>query len=244
MDTTDGSEIVTCPDARCGQQLRIPAGEVLQVTCPTCRTMFTHRPEKMTGEPPGRQNLSREFQRKAWTLGEMMLAIAQESVMLVKRQAPVVSSNLSRKQEWEVCLEFLKVLFNLADRVATFYVPINEYLQFLDAVEDAVIDQMNNAFRKQASPDYDEIPLKVSIASAFDLGQKFYQSHQFMVTEEGPERDRYLKKFAEAVATAMGSKGNNTIMTAASMCASSSIAAIKALMESAEGHPPSPTAHA
>lgn len=239
MDTSgNGTEIVSCPNAQCGQQLRIPAGEHLQVTCPTCRTSFTHRPEKAQDK---RQRLSSEFQRKAWILGELLLAIAQESVTLVKRQAPKSAANLDRKQEWEVFIEFLKVMFNLVERVATFHVPVSEYLQFLDAVEDAVIDQMNNAFRKQAGPDYDDIPLKVSISAALDLGTKYYQSYRFMVTEEGAERDRYLKTFGEAVATAMGARGNGMVVTTASMCASSSIAAIKALMESAEGrNPPSP----
>ncbi len=244
MDTADQFEIVSCPNAHCGQQLRIPAGEVLLVTCPTCRTSFTHRPGKNNGERDQRQHLSPELQRKAWTLGELMLGISQESVTLLRRQAPAIAGKLDRKKEWEVYIEFLKVLFNMADRVATFYVPINEYLQFLDALEDAVIDQMNNAFRKQAGPAYDDVPVKVSIAAAFDTGQKFYQPHQFMVTEEGPERDRYLKKFGEAVATTMNARGNTTIVTTASMCAGSSIAAIKALLESAEGRSPSPTAHA
>jgi len=239
METgTNGTEIVVCPNARCGQQLRIPAGEMLQVTCPTCQTSFTHRPEKAQDK---RQRLSPEFQRKAWILGELILVIARESVTLVRRQVPKSAPNLDRKQEWEICLEFLKVLFNLADRISTFHVPISEYLQFLDALEDAVIDQMNNAFRQQQGPDYDDTPLKVSVATAFNLGQQFYQPYRFIVTEEGPERDRYFKAFGEAVAEGLGAGGNSTIVTSATMCASSSIAAIKALMESAEGrNPPSP----
>jgi hypothetical protein len=42
----------------------------------------------------------------------------------------------------------------------------------------------------------------------------------------------------------MGLKGNKAIMTAASMCVGSSIGVFKALMESVEGHPPSPSGHA
>lgn len=240
MDSTGEFEIVTCRNGTCGQQLRIPAGEVLQVTCPTCHSSFTHRPEAAAaGE--SRQGLSPEYQRKAWTLGETVLGIAQESVKLVKGQAPTVAGKLSRKQEWEVFIEFLKVMFNVADRVAAFHVPINEYMQFLDALEDAVIDHMNNAFRKQAGPEYDETPLKLSISAAFDLAQKHYQPFQFMITEENAERDRYFKNFAEAVATTMNARGNSAIMTAAVMCAGSSVTPIKMLLESAEGRtPPSP----
>lgn len=240
METADSSEIVTCLNAKCGQQLRIPAGEMLQVTCPTCGTSFTYRPPRTA--VPGK-GLSPEYQHKAWIMGELMLVIAKESMTLIKRNDPAIASKVSRKQEWEAFIEFLKVLFNLADRVGAFYIPVSEYLQFLDAVEDAVIDQMNNAFRQQAGPGYDETPVKVSISAALDLGQKLYQSYQFMVLEEGKERDRFFQKFGEAVATALGVRGNNTIATTATMCASSSIAAMKSLMESADGNAPAAVGH-
>src|SRR5438876_6393548 len=99
METADSSEIVTCMNAQCGQQLRIPAGEILQVTCPTCRASFTHKPERVAGMAEDPQGLSPEYQRKAWALAETLLGIAQESVTLVKRQAPAVAGKLSRKQE-------------------------------------------------------------------------------------------------------------------------------------------------
>jgi hypothetical protein len=240
MEQADSSEIISCLNAQCGQQLRIPGGEMLQVTCPTCGTSFTYRPPRGGGQGKG---LSADFQRKAWVLGELMLMIARESMTLIKRNDPTIATKFSHKQEWEAFIEFLKILFNLADRVGAFYVPVSEYLQFLDALEDAVIDQMNNAFRQQAGPSYDETPVKISLAAAFDQGQKAYQPHQFMVLEEGKERDRYFQQFGEAVATALGVRGNNTIVTTATMCASSSIAAMKALMESADGRSPSPIGH-
>ena len=238
MESVNGTEIVSCPNAECGQQLRIPAGEVLMVTCPTCQASFTHRPE-VPGKP-----LSQEFRTKSWTLGELMIAISRESMTLLKRQAPSALGNLDRKQEWEGFIEFLKVLFNLVDRIATLYVPMNEYLQFLDAVEDAVIDQMNNAFRKQAGPAYDETPLKVSIGAAFETAQKFYHPYRFMITEEGPERDKYLTAFGETVAKTLGLKGNKMVVTTASMCAGSSVAAINALLQSSQGRPPCPSGSA
>jgi hypothetical protein len=238
MESVNGTEIISCPNAQCGQQLRIPADEVLIVTCPSCQTSFTHRPQTQG------KRLSREVRTKAWTLGELMIAISRESMTLLKRQAPNALGALERKQEWEGFIEFLKVLFNIVDRVATLYIPVNEYLQFLDAVEDAVIDQMNSAFRKQAGAGYDETPLKVSIAAAFETAQKFYHPHRFMIIEEGPDRDRYLTAFAEAVANTLGLRGNKMIVTTASMCAGSSIAAIKALLESSEGRGPSPSGSA
>ena len=236
MESINGTEIITCPNAQCGQQLRIPADETLMVTCPSCEASFSHRPNG--------KRLSPEFRTKSWTLGELMIGISRESMMLLKRQAPNALGTLERKQEWEGFIEFLKVLFNLVDRVGTLYIPVSEFLQFLDAVEDAVIDQMNNALRKQAGSAYDETPLKVSISAAFETAQKFYQPHRFMITDEGPDRDRYLTAFGEAVADVLGLKGNKTIVTTASMCAGSSIAAIKALLESTQGCGPSPSGNA
>ena len=240
MEPDDSSEIVSCLNAQCEQQLRIPAGETLQVTCPTCGTSFTHRPP----QPGGRGNsLSPDYQRKAWVLGELMLMIARESMTLIKRNDPSMASKVSRKQEWEGFIEFLKILFNLADRVGAFYVPVSEYLRFLDVLEDAVIAQMNNAFRQQAGPGYDDTPVKLSLSAAFELGQTLYQPYQFMVLEEGKERDRYFQKFSETITTALGVRGHNTIATTATMCASSSIAAMKSLMESADGRAPSAVGH-
>ena len=233
MESVDGTDIVSCPNARCRQQLRIPVGDVLLVTCPSCQASFTYRPMA-----PGKRCLSQEWQTKSWTLGELMVVISRESMMLLKRQVPNIFADLQRKQDWDAFLEFLKVLFNLVDRVGALYVPVNEYLQFLDAVEDAVIDHMNNSFRQQAGPGYDDTPLKVSVAAAFDVAQKFYQPYRFMITEEGPEKDRYLKAFGDAVAAAVGAKANPMIVTTASMCAGSSIAAVKALLESTEGGSP------
>jgi len=53
-------------------------------------------------------------------MGELMLMIARESMTLLKRNTPGLASKMTRKQDWEAFLEFLKVLFNLADRVAAF----------------------------------------------------------------------------------------------------------------------------
>src|SRR5260370_16793500 len=122
-------------------------------------------------------------------MGELMLMIARESMTLLKRNPPDIGGKMTRKQEWEAFLEFLKVLFNLADRVGAFYVPVSEYLQFLDAVEDAAIDQMNNAFRQQAVPEYEETPLKVSISAAFYDPQQFHQPFQFPLTSIDPYRN-------------------------------------------------------
>src|SRR3989442_2413504 len=118
MEPADSSETVTCMNPQCGQQLRIPAGEILQVTCPTCGTSFTYRPPSAAGG--SKKGLSPEFQRKALVMGELMLMIARESMTLVKRNTPDIASKMTRKQQWEAFLEFLKGLVNLSDRLGAF----------------------------------------------------------------------------------------------------------------------------
>src|SRR6266496_514863 len=104
MDTADSTEIVSCRNTRCGQQLRIPTGEVLQVTCPTCGMSFTYKPSHTPGEQT--KGLSPEFQRKAWVMAELMLMIARESMTLLKRNNQAVATKVSQKQEWEAFIEF------------------------------------------------------------------------------------------------------------------------------------------
>lgn len=63
-------------------------------------------------------------------LADTMLGIARESVSMVKRSDQEDSTRLNREQEWEMYLEFLKVMFNLADRVSAFYIPLQQQPQF------------------------------------------------------------------------------------------------------------------
>src|SRR5207247_9141295 len=48
--------------------------------------------------------------------GSLMVAGAGESVTMVKRSAPEQALKLKKTDEWKLYLEFLKVMFNLADR--------------------------------------------------------------------------------------------------------------------------------
>jgi hypothetical protein len=60
-------------------------------------------------------DVKKEHETILKNLADTMLGIARESVSMVKRSDQEVSTRLSREQEWEIYLEFLKVLFNLAE---------------------------------------------------------------------------------------------------------------------------------
>ena len=71
-------------------------------------------------------------------IAELILAVAGESVTVMKRNAPERALKLKRHDEWSIYLEFLKVMFNLTDRLSVLYLPIKEQPQFMDSLEDAV----------------------------------------------------------------------------------------------------------
>ena len=60
-----------------------------------------------------------------------MLAVAGESVTVMKKNAPDQALKLKRQDEWKLYLEFLKVTFNLADRLSALHIPIKDQPDFM-----------------------------------------------------------------------------------------------------------------
>src|SRR5881409_1361999 len=92
-------------------------------------------------------------------LGSLMVAGAGESVTMVKRSAPEQALKLKKTDEWKLYLEFLKVMFNLADRLSALHVPIREQPQFMDSLEDTVSHQLRTVLEPALSPDSDEMEI-------------------------------------------------------------------------------------
>jgi hypothetical protein len=97
-----------------------------------------------------------ENQSQLRQLAELILAVAGESVTVMKRNAPERALKLKRHDEWSIYLEFLKVMFNLTDRLSALYLPIKAQPQFMDSLEDAVTLQLKHVLeptkRKSCSP--------------------------------------------------------------------------------------------
>ena len=85
---------------------------------------------------------NQENQTQLRQLAELILAVAGESVSVMKRNAPERALKLKRQDEWAIYLEFLKVIFNLTDRLSVLYLPIKTQPQFMDSLEDAVTVQL------------------------------------------------------------------------------------------------------
>jgi hypothetical protein len=142
---------------------------------------------------------------------------------------------LKRHDEWGIYLEFLKVMFNLTDRLSALYLPIKEQPQFMDSLEDAVTLQLKNVLEPAFGSGADQMEIMLTVGAAVAESRQAYERYRFLVTENNPVKDEMLKDFGGRVADAMGIAGNAQVSSAATLCASAVIPAIKAIMA---GDPP------
>ncbi len=168
-------------------------------------------------------------------LALLMVSVAGESVSMVKRSAPEQAASLKRQQEWDIYLEFLQVMFNLADRLAAFYIPIQELPPFMDELEAVVAGQLKAALDPTLGPDSDETPLALTIGKTVSESRARYERFRFTVTEDSPVKSELFKLFAERVAGAMGAPSNGMVLSAATLCASAVLPAMKAVFEKQTG---------
>ena len=177
-----------------------------------------------------------EYQQQLRTLAELMLAVSGESVTVMKKNAPAQALTLKRQDEWGLYLEFLKVMFNLTDRLSALYLPIKEQPQFMDGLEDAVTLQLKNVLEPAFGSGADHREIMLTVGAAVAESRQAYERYRFLVTEDHPAKDEMLKDFGERVANAMGIAGDAHISSAATLCASAAIPAITAIL--AEDTPP------
>lgn len=164
-------------------------------------------------------------------LASMMVAVAGESVTMVKRSAPDASLKLKQKQEWDIYLEFLQVLFNLADRLSVMYLPIQSQPLFMDSLEDTVTHHLKTLLAPALGPDSDDMEVTITIGKAVAESRQRYERFRFVVAEDSAARTEYLKLLGERVAERLGAVGNGMVVSAATLCASSAITAMTALFE-------------
>ncbi|MFM8551073.1 MAG: hypothetical protein ACKOCD_01975 [Nitrospiraceae bacterium] len=164
-------------------------------------------------------------------LAAMMVAVAGESVTMVKRSAPTAALTLKPKQEWDIYLDFLKVLFNLADRLSVLHLPIQEQPLFMDSLEDQVSQHLSTILAPAMGPDSDDMEIKVTIGKAVADSRQRYERFRFLVTDESQGRADYLKAVGERIAELIGATGNGMVTSAATLCISSAIPAMQALFD-------------
>ena len=171
-----------------------------------------------------------EYQQQLRTLAELMLAVSGESVTVLKKNAPEQALKLKRQDEWGLYLEFIKVMFNLTDRLSVLYLPIKEQPQFMDNLEDAVTLQLKHVLEPAFGSGADHMEIMLTVGAAVADSRQIYERYRFLVTEDNPAKDEMLKDFGGRVADAMGIAGNPLVISAATLCASAVIPAITAIL--------------
>ena len=173
-------------------------------------------------------------------LANTMLGVARESVSLMKRSDQQRSLKLNRTQEWEVYLEFLRVQFNVVDRLSAFYIPIQDQPEFMNSLEDSVTTQLRSALAPtMSSAEIDEMEVTLAVGKTVAESRKIFEKYKFVVTEQSKERDGFFQAFAVRVAEKMGASDSEGLTSAAFLCASSLVPALTKLFEDAVNTPAS-----
>jgi len=167
-------------------------------------------------------------------LAHTMMSVARESVNLIKRSDQKQAIKLQRKQEWEIYMEFLRMLFNLVDRLSGFYIPIQGQREFMNSLEDSVAHQLKTVLAPSlSSSEIDDMEVILSVGQAVAESRKTYEQFKFVVTDQTKERDQYFQFFSERVASKAGAPGKQEIVSAAFLCGSAVVPALKSLFEDA-----------
>ncbi len=166
-------------------------------------------------------------------LASLMVAVSGESVTMVKRSAPEQAMKMKKSGEWEIYLEFLKLLFNLADRLSAHYIPLKDQPLFMDGLVDAVTQQLKNVLAPALGPDTDEMEVVLAIGQTVGQSRERYERFKFLVTEDSKQKDEYFKVFSETIAHLIGAMGNGMVISSATLCGNAVIPAMTSLLEAA-----------
>lgn len=173
-----------------------------------------------------------EYRTVLKDLSATMLGVCRESVGLIKRSDQAVGIHLTQRQEWDVYLEFLKILFNLVDRASLFYVPVQRQPEFMNGLEDHVSHELKTALGHSLSDaQIDEQEIVVSVGQAVAESRHMYERHTFVFSEDSKERRAFFQHASERIAARAGAADNQGVRSAATLCISAVIPAITALFE-------------
>ena len=164
------------------------------------------------------------------SLADLMLAVAGESVTVMKKNAPDQALKLKRQDEWKLYLEFLKVTFNLADRLSAFHIPIKDQPDFMTGLVDAVTTRLR-AVLEPAFSTVDQNEIMMTIRGVVAESRKLYEGYRFSITEESKAKNDMFDTFGGRVADALGVADNSQITSAAMLCATAMVPAITAILK-------------
>ena len=179
-----------------------------------------------------------EYKERLRQLAELMLAVSGESVSMMKRNAPEQALKLKRQDEWGLYLEFLKILFNLTDRLVALHLPLKDQPEFMNGLEDAVTQQLKRVLEPAFGSHADQMEIVMTIGTTVAESRQVYESYKFLITEDSKTKHDMFHNFGTKVAEALGAPRNAQLSSAASHCASAAVPALSAVLQ---GHTPPPT---
>lgn len=172
-----------------------------------------------------------EYRERLRQLAELMLAVSGESVTMMKRNAPEQALKLKRQDEWGIYLEFLKIMFNLTDRLVALHIPMKDQMEFMNELEDAVTQQMRRALEPAFGNNADQMEIVVTIGATVADSRQTYEKYKFLITEESKTKNELFRDFGDKVADALGAPGNAQLSSAATLCASAAVPALSAVLQ-------------
>ncbi|MBH0209380.1 MAG: hypothetical protein HP495_12895 [Nitrospira sp.] len=172
-----------------------------------------------------------EYKERLRQLAELMLAVSGESVTMMKRNAPEQALKLKRQDEWGIYLEFLKIMFNLTDRLVALHIPLKDQLEFMNGLEDAVTQQLKQALEPAFGNNADQMEIVMTIGTTVAESRQTYEHYKFLITEDSKTKSEMFRTFGENVAEALGAPRNAQLSAAASLCASAVVPALSAVLQ-------------
>ncbi|MDK2744955.1 MAG: hypothetical protein H8K03_15380 [Nitrospira sp.] len=179
-----------------------------------------------------------QYKEQLRQLAELMLAVSGESVTMMKRNAPEQALKLKRQEEWGIYLEFLKIMFNLTDRLVALHVPLKDQMEFMNGLEDAVTQQLKRALEPAFGANADQMEIVLTIGTTVAESRRVYEKYKFLITEDSKTKNEMFHDFGEKVTEALGAPGNVQLSSAATLCASAAVPALSAVLQGQA--PPSP----
>jgi len=164
------------------------------------------------------------------SIAGLMLAVAGESVTVMKKNAPERALKLKRQDEWGLYLEFLKVMFNLTDRLSAFHVPIKDQPEFMNGLEDAVTDQLKTVLEPAFGSSVDQNEIIMTIGGTVAESRELYEHYRFSINEDSKTKNEMFETFGGRIAEALGVSGDPKITAAATLCATAVIPALTAIL--------------
>lgn len=171
------------------------------------------------------------YNQQLRSLAELMLAVAGESVTVMKKNAPAQALKLKRQDEWGLYLEFIKIMFNLTDRLSSFHIPIKDQPEFMNGLEDAVTSQLKTVLEPAFGSSVDQTEIMLTIGGAVAESRQLYERYRFSINEESKTKQEMFEAFGGRVADALGVAGNPQITSAATLCATAVVPALTAILK-------------